>query len=95
MKLGMQVGLGPGHIDVGLSYPERGTVPPISAHVRCSQTAGWIKMPLGMEVVLAPGDFVLDGTQLPLPKKGQAPNFRPTSIVAKRLYASGYHLVRT
>ena len=23
--------------------------------------AGWIKMPLGMEVSLGPGDFVLDG----------------------------------
>ena len=31
--------------------------------------AGWIKMPLGMEVGLRPGDFVLDGTQLP-PKNG-------------------------
>jgi len=29
--------------------------------------AGWIKMPLSMEVGLGPGDFVLDGTQLPLP----------------------------
>ena len=47
--------------------------------------AAWIKMSLGMELGLAPGDFVLDGTQLPLPKKGQAPNFRPMFIVAKRL----------
>jgi len=31
-------------------------------------------MPLGMEVGLGPGDFVLDGTQLP-PKKGTAPQF--------------------
>ena len=29
------------------------------------QTAGWIKMPLGMEVGLSPGDFVLDWTQPP------------------------------
>ena len=27
--------------------------------------AGWIKMPLGMEVGLGPGDFVLDGYPAP------------------------------
>ena len=33
--------------------------------------AGWIKMPLGMEEGLGrPGDFALDGTQLPSPQKG-------------------------
>jgi len=38
--------------------------------------AAWIKMPLGMEVGLGPGDFVLDGTPLPLPKKGaELPKF--------------------
>jgi len=26
--------------------------------------AGWIKIPLGMEVGLSPGDFVLDGVHL-------------------------------
>jgi len=31
------------------------------AHICCGQMAGWIKMPLGMEVDLSPGDFVLDG----------------------------------
>jgi len=36
--------------------------------------AGWIKMPLDMEVVLGPGHIVLDGTQLPLPQKmGHSP----------------------
>ena len=30
--------------------------------------AGWIKMPLGMEVALGPGDFVLDGDPAPSPK---------------------------
>ena len=43
-------------------------------------------MPLGMEVGLSPGDFVLDGDPVPPPQKGaEPPNFRPTSIVAKRL----------
>jgi len=45
MKLGMQVGLGPGHIvlngDPALP-PKSGTVAQFSAHVRCGQTAGWI-----------------------------------------------------
>jgi len=29
--------------------------------VYCGQTVGWIKMPLGTEVGLGPGDIVLDG----------------------------------
>jgi len=29
--------------------------------VYCGQTTGWIKMPLGTEVYLDPGDIVLDG----------------------------------
>ena len=41
-------------------------------------------MPLGMEVGLGPGDFVLDGDSTP-EKRAQHPNFRPMSIVAKRL----------
>jgi len=40
--------------------------------------AGWIKMPLGMEVCLGPGDFVLDGDAASPPKKGaQFPIFGP------------------
>jgi len=45
----------------------------------CGQTAGSINMPLDMEVGLSPGDFVLHsytGTQLRVPKRGTAPNFR-------------------
>ena len=37
-------------------------------------------MPLGMEVGLSPGDFMLDGDRLPSPeKRAQSPNFRPMS----------------
>jgi len=36
---------------------------------------GCIKMPLGMEVGLSPGDFVLDGDPARLPKKGRSPQF--------------------
>ena len=49
--------------------------------------AAWIKMSLGMEVGLGPGDFVLDGDPAS-PKGGGAehpPNFRPMFIAAKRL----------
>jgi len=52
-------------------------------------------MPLGMEVGLSPGIFVLDGDRAPYPKGGGAPpNFRPTSVVAKRLHNLRCHLVR-
>ena len=46
-------------------------------------------MPLGVEVGLSPGDFVLEGDPDPYPKRGGAPpNFWPTSVVAKRLHGS-------
>jgi len=38
------------------------------------QTAGWIKMPLGTEVNLGPGDVVLDGVAAPPPLKGHSPS---------------------
>jgi len=51
-------------------------------------------MPLGRKVGLDPSDIVLDADPAPLPKKGaRAPNFRPMSIVAKRLHGSRCHLV--
>ena len=46
------------------------TAPPqFSAHVCCGQTAGWIKMSLGTDVGLGPGDIVLDGDPAPHNKK--------------------------
>jgi len=55
--------------------------------------AGWIKVPVGMQVGLDPGDFVLDGDPAPPPQKGgRAPDFRPVFIVAKRLDGSKWHL---
>jgi len=35
------------------------------AYVYCGQTAGWIKMPFGMEVLLGPAHIVLDGNPAP------------------------------
>jgi len=46
-----------------------------------------------MEVGLCADDFVLDGNPDPPPPKwGRAPNFRPMSIMAKRLDGSRWHL---
>jgi len=55
MALGMEVGLGPGHIvldgDHAAPSPKRGQSPlQFSAHVYCGQTARWIKMPLGTDI---------------------------------------------
>jgi len=58
--------------------------PNFLVHVYCRQTAGWIKMPLGTDVNLGPGDVVLDGVAAP-PKKGTHIHFWSMSIVAKRL----------
>jgi len=54
-------------------------------------------MPLGKEVGLSPGDFVLDRDPAPFPKRrrnpgAEPPNFRPMSIVAKRLNGSRWHI---
>ena len=58
MSLGTEVGLGPGDIvlDGDQLLPERGTAALLfSAHGYCGQTAGWIKIPVGMKIALSPG----------------------------------------
>ena len=94
-----RVGLGPGYIVLGwdpapLTKKAAEPTSQFSAHFYCGQTAGCIKMPLGMEQGLGPDDFVLDEDPTPLPKRGRSPNFRPMSIVAKRLDGSRFRLVR-
>jgi len=76
MKLGTEVGLGPGHtvLDGDPAPQKRGTAYPyFSAHGYCGQTTGWIKMPFGMEVGLGPGHIVLDGDQAPSRKEHSSP----------------------
>jgi len=54
---------------------QKGAEPPpqFLAHFYCGQTARCIKMPLGMDVRLSPGDFVLAGDPAPSPKRGRSP----------------------
>ena len=53
-----------------------GRAPQFSAHVYCGQTAGWINMPLGMELGLDPGHTVVDGD--PVPPKLQKGEHSPS-----------------
>jgi len=77
MKLGMQVGRSrpwPHCVRWGSSYPSpKGHSPQFSAHICRGQMAAWIKMPLGMELGLGPGDLYRDPA--PLPKNGRSPKF--------------------
>ena len=72
-----------------------GTAAPYSlAHVYCRQSAGWIKVPFGVEVHLGSDHIVLDGNPAPIIRGTAAPKFRPVSIVAKCRHGSKCHLVR-
>ena len=57
--------------------------PQYSAHVRCGQTAGWIKMSVGMQVEQRKRHCVRWGHSSPPQERGRAPNFRPISDMAK------------
>ena len=50
-------------------FSKKGTepLPFFGPSLYCVQTAGWIKMAIGMEVGLGPGHIVLDGEPAPLP----------------------------
>jgi len=56
---------------------ESGTAAPhFLARVYCGQMAGWIGIPLGMEIGLGSGDIVLVGDPAPPTKRGTAaPHF--------------------
>ena len=53
--------------------PKGAQPPQFTAHNYCGQMAAWIKMSLGMELSLDPGDFVLDGDPVAPPQKGVGP----------------------
>jgi len=84
--LGMELGLSPGDFVLdgdpapsqkgGGAPPQKGGgAPKFSAHVYCGQTAGWIKMALGMKVGIGAGHTVLDGDPAPSPKGAEPPIF--------------------
>jgi len=52
-----------------------GAPSPIFGPLLLWPNGGCIKIPLGMEVGLSPGDFVLDGDPVPLPKRRRCPQF--------------------
>ena len=93
MPLGMEVGLGPGHIvldgELGTQLPpqKRGhSLPHFLAHVCRGQAEEWIKMSLDTEVGVGPGHIVLHRGPTPRHGKGHSkpPHFWPMSIVAKQ-----------
>ena len=93
MPLGTKVCLGLGHIvlDGDLAPPpakRKTQITQFSAHVYCGQTAVCIRIPIRTEVGLDLCDIVLDGDPAPPPLRCTAPNFRPVSVVAKRLHGS-------
>ena len=104
MALSMEVGLGPVHIVLDgntAPLPKREQSPlEFSAHLYCGQTDGCIKMPLGNWYGgrTQPRRLCVGWGTSFLPEKGWSPtlppNFRPTSIMAKRLSGSRCHLVR-
>jgi len=73
MPLGKGTRLGQGDIVLDVHpapLPKRFIAPPpIFTHICCGQTAGWIKIPLGMEVGFVQSHIVLDGDRA-LPKGG-------------------------
>ena len=56
----------------------------------CGQTVGWIKMPLGTEVGLGPGDIVLDGDPALQRKEAQQPppTLLPTALALSPISAA-------
>jgi len=96
MKLGLQVGLGSGHIVLDgnpAPLPPKAHSPPVFGPCLLWPN-GWMKTPLGTEVDLSPGHIVLDGDPAPLAReRGTAApsfprSFRPMSIVAKVAHLS-------
>jgi len=63
--------------------PPKGAQPPIFGQCLLWPN-GWMHQERP-EIGLSPGDIVLDGDPALPPQRGTAPNFRPMSVVAKRL----------
>ena len=85
MSLGMEVGLGPGHIVRRGPVPQWGA-PPVSSPCLLWPNA-WIDQGATWwgGIDLGPGVIMLDGDATRPPKGHRPPNFRPMSILATRL----------
>ena len=72
--------------------PQKGAEPPpqFSAHFYCGRMAGCIKMPLGTDVGLSTGDFVLDGDPVHPPQKGVGASPLPKKIGPCLLRPNGW-----
>ena len=70
-------GLPPCHWGPSSPPQKGGTAAPNFRPMYCSQTAGWIKMPLDTKIGLGPGHIVLDGDS---PSNTMWPGSRPTSM---------------
>ena len=80
MPLGTEVSLGPGDIVTWgpispLLQKGGGTAAPTFWPMYCGQTAGWIKLPLGMDIGLGLGFTVLDEDPAPPTQRVTAPIF--------------------
>ena len=64
-------------METQLAHKKGAQLSQFSGDIYCGQTAGWIKMALGMEVGLGAGHIVLDVVvdPTPLPKNGYSPQF--------------------
>jgi len=97
MKLGVQVGLGHGHIVLDgdpAPFPKKGRRPLISGPCLLWPN-GWMDQDVTWHGG-GPRSRPHCGRwrpSYPAKKGGRAPNFRPISIVAKRLHASRCHLL--
>ena len=81
----------------GPSSPrQKGADPQFSAYLYFCQTAGCIKMPLGMVTGLSPGNFVLDVDPASPPKGRNSPIFGPRLLWPNRCIDQDAtnHLVR-
>ena len=65
--------------------PPKRHIPQFSVHISSARMAACIKMSLGMELGLGPGNFVRWEPRSPPQKGVEPPNFRSMFIVAKRL----------
>jgi len=75
---------------------KRGTAPSqFLVNVYCGQTAGGLKMLLGMEVDLGPGHTVLDGDPAPLRKGHSSPLLLPPSLFGPCLLWSWSSILAT